>query len=87
MAMTYYVPIEDIRMPFRKALAEDPNITTYIDHVDIMEQLGRYNNCRIVGSAYIVTDPDTKKVKRTWFTDGIEFPDEASLMWFKLRWS
>lgn len=82
-----YVDIDDIRMPFRRALAEETAITTYTDHVDLMKQLGRANNCRIVGTEFKVTDPTTLLVKRSWTTDGIEFPSEEAYAWFMLRWA
>lgn len=81
-----FVDIDDIRAPFRRALAEETAITTYTDHVDLMEQLGRANNCRIVGSAFAV-DLSPGNVTRSWTTDGIEFPDEQSYMMFMLRWT
>jgi len=72
---------------FRNALKNDARIVDYTDHVDLVEQLGHYNNCRVVGTEFIVTDHSTNQVKRTWTTDGIEFPDEKAYMWFMLKWA
>ena len=72
-----YVDINDIRMEFRRAFAKDPSIDDDADVTTQVQQLGEANNCRIIGGFDA----------GGWHcTDGIEFPDEASLMWFKLRW-
>lgn len=73
-----YLDISDIRMEFRRALALDPNVMDDSKVMEQIEQLNKANNCRVVGSC---------DAGGWWCTDGIEFPDEKSLMLFRLKWS
>jgi hypothetical protein len=73
-----YVEINDIVHEFRKALALDPNIQDEEHVLEQIQQLSLANNCKVIGSY---------DAGGWWCTDGIEFPDEASLNWFKLKWS
>lgn len=73
-----YVDINDIRFEFRRALALDPAITDDAYILQQIDELNKANNCKVIGS----TDAGG------WLcTDGIEFPDEQSLNWFRLKWS
>lgn len=49
---------------------------------EMMEMLGKLNNCQIVGTEY----PSSISGESWWVTEAIEFPDEESLSTFLLRW-
>lgn len=73
-----YVDINDIRPEFRKALyATNQNLNDW----NIMDSLDNFeikNNCKVVGSL---------DAGGYHCTDGLEFPDEKALMFFKLKWA
>ena len=73
-----YVDINDIRPEFRKALyATNQNLNDW----NIMDSLDNFeikNNCKVVGSL---------DAGGYHCTDGLEFPDEQALMFFKLKWA
>lgn len=73
-----YLDINQIRRQWRNALKLDPNITDDVAIEQQIAELEAANNCKIVGG-YDAGG---------WHCiDGIEFPDEKSLMLFKLKWS
>lgn len=73
-----YVDINHIRKEFRKALYDtNQNLNDW----NIMDSLANFeikNNCKVVGSL---------DAGGYHCTDGLEFPDERALMFFKLKWS
>lgn len=73
-----YVDINDIRMEWRRAFKLEPNVTDDAHVLQQIAELEAANNCKVVGG-YDAGG---------WHcVDGIEFPDEKSLMWFRLRWT
>jgi hypothetical protein len=73
-----YVDINKIRKEFRVALyATNQNLNDW-NLMDSLANFERANNCKVVGG----TDAGGYHC-----TDGLEFPDEQALMFFKLKWS
>ena len=73
-----YVDINNISKEFRKALY---TTNEHLNDDNLMENLAnfeRVNNCKIVGS---------HDAGGYHCTDGLEFPDEKALMFFKLKWA
>lgn len=73
-----YIEINNIVREFRRALALDTAIS---DDMHVLEQIAaleKANSCTIVGSY---------DAGGRWCTDGIAFPNEQSLAWFRLKWA
>lgn len=72
-----YIDITKITKQFRKGLA----VTNADRDDDVLANIKNFetvNNCRVVGSL---------DAGGYWCTDGLEFSDEKTLMWFKLKWA
>ena len=65
-------------MEWRRALALDPNITDDVGILQQIRELELANKCRVIGGS---------DAGGYYCVDGLEFPDEESLMWFRLKWS
>lgn len=73
-----YIDINKIHQEYRRALAVNPDLGRHETVVNNIERFNQANRCRVVGKL---------DGGGWWITDGIEFPDEETLMWFKLKWS
>lgn len=73
-----YTDINDIREEFGKALYSiNPNLNDW-NLMDSLSNFEKANNCKVVGGS---------DAGGYHCTDGLEFPDEKTLMMFKLKWS
>lgn len=63
---------------YRNALRNNTKMHDDVFEQEHIEELGRTNNCRIIGSM---------DAGGWWCTDAIEFDTEEALTMFLLRWS
>lgn len=72
------VEIDEIRIAYRRCLSNTPLGADQVELLEQLEYVQRENNCRFIG---------TLDAGGYWSIDAVEFPDEATLMWFKLKWA